>query len=237
MAAAVLAAAGLLLLLAWRFVAAQFTVTSGGAGGAFLAGDHILVWRAGCAASFPFTGSAGGRGTERKFPRRGEWVAFSLSSAAESGAGFRSAAVGRCVSLPGDTVRLTRAGVPVSGAAGGSAPAFVVPAKGAMVEVTPANSRLLCAAINRHEPCHSAAMYGDTLFVDGHAARFVSFTQDFFWILLCGGPDGSPASGLVPEACLIGRVSRILYSIDPGAPLWRKFRRDRFLAPLRPQRP
>ena len=182
-----LAVTGVLLLLVWQFVAAQFTVMSPRAGRTFLAGDHLLVSRMSYGSRLPFMSSLGHHRIGSGSPARGEWMAFNL---------------------PSDTARVLVFGGPHSRRVN----AFVVPAKGARVEVTPANARLLCNTINLHEPCHSAVMYGDTLFIDGHAARFITFTQNYYWVY-----SGDQYN-----------LHDILYSIDPEEPFYRMFRKGRF---------
>ena len=226
-----LAVTGVLLLLVWQFVAAQFTVMSPRAGRTFLAGDHLLVSRMSYGSRLPFMSSLGHHRIGSGSPARGEWMAFTLPSDTANDVADRPVMIGKCVFLPGDTVRLTPERVLVFGGPHSRrVNAFVVPAKGARVEVTPANARLLCNTINLHEPCHSAVMYGDTLFIDGHAARFITFTQNYYWVY--SGDQytlyDSRRFGFVPETHLIGRVSSILYSIDPEEPFYRMFRKGRF---------
>lgn len=228
-----LAVTALLLLLVWQFVAAQFTVTSPVVGRTFLKGDHILVSRTSYGARLPFMDFLGYHRIGASMPHRDDWLAFNHPADTGHAVAARPVAVGRCICLPGDTVRLTRAGLVVFGPAQSrSVTSFVVPAKDVRVEVNKYNARLLCNTINMHEPCHSAVMYGDTLFVDGHAARFITFTQNYFWVYSGSQSDynDSRTFGFVPETHVLGRVSCILYSVDPDKPFYRMFRRGRFFS-------
>ena len=101
-----LAVTGVLLLLVWQFVAAQFTVMSPRAGRTFLAGDHLLVSRMSYGSRLPFMSSLGHHRIGSGSPARGEWMAFNLPSDTANDVADRPVMIGKCVFLPGDTVRL-----------------------------------------------------------------------------------------------------------------------------------
>lgn len=225
------AVTSLLLWLVWQFVAAQFTVTSSPTGRTFLAGDRLLVSRMSYGQRLPFMNVVGYRRLGGGFPERGEWIAFNLPTDTTRDVDKRPVVVSKCIARHGDTVRLTRDRMLFFGQERShGVRTLVVPAKGRRVAVNSNNAVLLCNTINLHEPCHSAVMYGDTLFVDGHAARFVTFTQNYFWVFSGNQSDmnDSRTFGFVPETHIIGRVERILYSLDAEKPFYGMFRKDRF---------
>ena len=86
--------------------------------------------------------------------------------------------------------------------------------------------------------CRCAALPGDSILVDGSMVEVPGLEHcadaDYYWLEAVnpGNPIDSRSLGFIPEECIIGRVSLIVYSREPGAPLWNGWRADRFLLPL-----
>lgn len=231
--AAVFLAACLALLVVRQFVAAQYTMPRDTAAGGMLPGDHVLVSKTAYGARLPFPELTDCRRIGYRRPGRGDIVAFNLPTDTLRPIPSRKVCMALSLALPGDTVWLSPKMAVSAKPAKGSLP-FVVPGRGARVAVTSWNARLLCNTVNLHEPCHTAAMRGDTLLIDGHAATYVAFTQDYFWMY--SGRQGdlgdSRAYGLVPQSHLVGKGVMILFSTRPFAPLNHSLRAGRFLKSL-----
>lgn len=231
--AAVFLAACLALWVVRQFVAAQYTMPRDTAAGGMLPGDHVLVSKTAYGARLPFPELTDCRRIGYRRPGRGDIVAFNLPTDTLRPIPIRKVCMALSLALPGDTVWLSPKMAVSAKPAKGSLP-FVVPGRGARVAVTSWNARLLCNTVNLHEPCHTAAMRGDTLLIDGHAATYVAFTQDYFWMY--SGRQGdlgdSRAYGLVPQSHLVGKGVMILFSTRPFAPLNHSLRAGRFLKSL-----
>lgn len=226
---AVFLAACAVLCLVRLFAVAQYTVCSPQPADGLLPGDHVAVVKTSYGVRLPFPGMFHCRRLEYSRPLRGDLMAFNLPTDTSRQIPDRTVCVARCLALPGDTVWLTpnmRISVPEDS---GAVP-FVVPARGKRVVVTKWNARLICNTVNLHEPCHCAEMSGDTLLVDGHTARYVMFTHDYFWVYSGSQSnlDDSRSYGFVPKSHLIGRVGLVLYSAMQNAPFYRCLRPGRF---------
>lgn len=231
--AAVFLAACLALWVVRQFVAAQYTMPRDTAAGGMLPGDHVLVSKTAYGARLPFPELTDCRRIGYRRPGRGDIVAFNLPTDTLRPIPSRKVCMALSLALPGDTVWLSPKMAVSAKPAKGSLP-FVVPGRGARVAVTRWNARLLCNTVNLHEPCHTAAMRGDTLLIDGHAATYVAFTQDYFWMYSGrqGDLSDSRAYGLVPQSHLVGKGVMILFSTRPFAPLNHSLRAGRFLKSL-----
>ena len=138
-------------------------------------------------------------------PERGEWMAFNDPSGADSGQVHRQRPAGRDCRM------------------------VELPRKDAYVTITPDNIHWYQRMINLHEGAY-ATIIADSLCVSGHFVPSFRFSHDYYWVAAAsprGGAD-SRTFGFVPETHLIGRVSSILYSIDPEEPFYRMFRKGRF---------
>lgn len=226
---AVFFAACLLLWLAREFVFNQYAITSPRPAATLVQGDRIGVLRTSYGLRLPFEKLFNCRRVGYTRPHRGDMMAFNLPTDTARQIPWRDVCVALCYALPGDTVFLNR-NYRLSRQGGKASFPFAVPAKGRRVNVTKWNARLICNTVNLHEPCHCAEMIGDTLLIDGHPARYVMFTQDYYWAYsgLASNTNDSRSYGLVPASHLIGKVLWINYSVIPGAPFYACLRPDRF---------
>lgn len=193
-----------------------------------LAGDCVSVsrWSYGC--RLPLSRLWGyhrwGAGTVQ----RGHWMAFN-SPIVQRGAlpDTSGICVGRCMALPGDTVWMGH-GEQVSAHRNyrlNHIWPIVVPTAGQPVRVTPWNVRLLALTINRTEP-DKASVVGDSLCVSGHFVDSYTFHQDYYWVQSSNtaNRNDSRTFGFIPHSALIGRLTTILYSVDPQQPFYRALR-------------
>lgn len=226
---AVFLAACMILCLVRQFLVVQYSISSPRPAVPLKQGDRIVVFRTSYGVRLPFPEIFQCRRLGSKMPGRGDLMAFNLPTDTSRQIPSRMVCVAQCLALPRDTVWLTR-DLKVSTRQGRETFPFVVPARGTRVKVTKWNARLLCNTINFHEPCHCAEMIGDTLMIDGHTARDVMFTQDYFWVYsgAQSNVDDSRSYGLVPKSHLVGKVGFVVYSVIDGAPFYRCLRPDRF---------
>lgn len=222
------AAVTLLLWLVSVTVATEYTVVSPPRGGQLMEGDRVVVSRLSYGLRLPWPGLQFSRRLSYRRPERGGIMAFNLPSDSLHTLLSRPVVFGTCLALPGDTVYVSRTGLLRRTPSRGFFP-FAIPARDVPVRVTPWNASLLCSALNLHEPCHTAALKGDTLMVDGHSAEFIAFTQDYFWAYSGAQSDkfDSRFFGLLPESHIIGRVVGIFFSLRPHAPLRSRLRAGR----------
>ena len=231
-ALAVFVAASLVLWLLRAFVCQVYNVESAHPAVPFLYGDRVVVTKTDYGMRLPscVPGQCCRLGSGS--PQRGDMIAFNIPSSP----GFLGGNVtlARCMALPGDTVYIdAKYGVSLRKTAG--ACPFAVPAKDTPVEVTRWNARLLCNAMNMHEPCHYAETAGDTLMLDGHPVRYVVFSQDYYWAYSGkqSNRGDSRCYGFVPMNHIIGKARFVAWSVEPGAPIRHCLRRGRFFMNLK----
>lgn len=226
---AVFFAACMILCLVRGFLVAQYTVSSPRHAAQLVKGDRVVVFKTSYGIRLPFPKIFQCRRVGYNMPGRGDLMAFNLPTDTSRAIPSRMVCVAQCLALPRDTVWLTQ-DLKVSTRKSKNSFPFVVPGRGTRVVVTKWNARLLCNTINFHEPCHCAEVIGDTLMIDGHSARYVAFTQDFFWVYSGkqSNVDDSRSYGLVPKSHLVGKVGFVEYSVIDGAPFYRCLRPDRF---------
>lgn len=79
------------------------------------------------------------------------------------------------------------------------------------------------------------ALPGDTVEIQGQRMAVPGEVncagRDHYWLMSIGGDSISDSRtlGFISEELIIGRVTAIVYSHDPGSPVWRGWRRDRTL--------
>ena len=216
----------ILLMLAFRaLVFTVYTVSGSGLEPCFVSGDRVLVnrWSYG-----PRTGGGPYFRYTRWMPspvERGDLVAFNCP--ADSSVPFTSLPVSACycTGVPGDTVMAD--GV-----------RLMVPGRDHIVKVSESNMRLLCFLYNRYEG-RNAEIADGRLIVDGTETRCAAFGNDYYWF--SSGRPSEPYDsrffGFVPETHIIGKVSVLLYSVDPSLPFYECLRPGRNMQLIRKPRP
>ena len=158
----------------------------------------------------------------------GEGMAFNDPSAPDSLLpDERPVFVGYCYAVPGDSLWVDRRGQVYRRrpADGRECRRVELPRKDAYVSVTPDNIHWYCRVINLHEGAH-AEIIADSLCVEGHFVSSFRFTHDYYWVSAAsprGGAD-SRTFGFVPDTHVIGRLARVVYSWDAGAPWYARWR-------------
>lgn len=233
MTLAVFAAACLVLWLVSAFVATPYVVSGSSASKTLLNGDRVLVVKTAYGPRLPVERLFHCRRILKSTPSAGDWMAFNMPDDTLHSVTHRKVCIGQCIGTPGSAVNLTRQGFIAKPGDKGTF-RFDVPAKGQIVNVTPWNARIICNAVNLHEPCHFAELKGDTLMLDGHSASEVMFTQDYFWIYSGSQNDmhDTRSFGLLPESHIIGKVELVIFSADPAKPWLQNFRSGRFFMPV-----
>lgn len=194
-----------------------FTVEGAALEPALINGDRVLVnkWSYGLR-----TVGFGREDYVRWFeaqPRRGDLVAFNYPPDGARRISDRPVYVCFCTGLPGDTVRAADV-------------VMTVPGRMHALGVTPRNASLVSYIYNHFEGRRSAVRDG-RLYVDGRQVRCASFTRDYYWMSSSSRSNANDSRlfGFVPADCLIGRVSMLLYSVDPARPFFYSLRRGRAL--------
>lgn len=230
---AALVAALLIVVCVRMFVALLLVIPADGEQPALYAGDRVWVSRTSYGVRLPLCRLWGYKRIGASPVGLCDWVAFNNPS---SGLTVRSEQqeifVGRCLGLPGDTLWLNQKGLPSrhKDKRQGFVWPVVVPRQGYKVKIEPWSARLYAQAINSHEPV-KAAVINDSLCVDGRMRKYYSFNQDYYWMASSSDTKAGMDSrvfGFVPETHLVGRLVRVLYSIDPQAPWYKPFRTERF---------
>lgn len=211
-------AAATVLMLAFRALAfTVYTVRGTALEPCLINGDRVLVnrWsyglRAGGSKAFRYV-----RWMAQPV-ERGDLIAFNCPADSSHRISSHPTFICYCKAVPGDTVRIADT-------------QLIVPGRKQTIAVTPQNARLIAYLYNRFEG-RKATVKGGVLMSDGVQTRFANFNNDYYW-LYSGQPNDANDSrcfGLVPETHVIGRVSMLLYSIAPDAPLHRCFRSGRNL--------
>lgn len=214
------------------FFAMILVIPAEGERPALYAGDRVWVSRLAYGVRLPLSGWWGYRRVGTSAVSENDWVAFN-NPAAGTGVPLERCEVfvGRCLGMPGDTLWFGVDGRPSRRRDGIRDDAWpvVVPAKGQKVKIEPWSARLYGQAVNGHERV-KAAVIDDSLCVDGRMVSCYCFGQDFYW--MSSSSDSVQAMdsrtfGFVPATHLIGRLTCVLYSLDPGVPWYESFRTDR----------
>lgn len=211
-----------LLMLAFRALClTTYTVEGDALKPSFVNGDHVLVnrWSYGLR-------TGGGRllGCARWFgspPGRGDLVAFNCPLDSASPVAYRPVYICFCTALPGDSVKT-----------GGMT--MTVPGRMHIISVTEQNAPLLSFIYNHYEN-RKAAVRGGTLYLDGTPTRCAAFSKDYYWMTSGRRNDYNDSRffGFVPDDHIIGKVSMLLYSVDPNRPFYDCLRSGRTLLNIR----
>lgn len=208
----------ILLMLAFRaLVFTVYTVRGTALEPALMDGDRVLVnrWsyglRTGDGHLFRYARWIG------RPVRRGDLVVFNSPADTMRPVHRREALAYYCTGLPGDTV--TACGV-----------SLTVPGKSVVINVTPANARLISYIYDRYEGRRAAVKNG-LLYVDGRRVKCATFANDYYWFSSGhgSGTEDSRSFGFVPETFIIGKVAMLLYSLDGTSRFNECLRDDRWL--------
>lgn len=207
-----------LLMLAFRaLVFTTYTVEGPALSPSLISGDRVLVnrWSYGLR-----TGGGGLFGYARWLgsqPLRGDLVVFNCPLDTLRPVACRPVYACFCKALPGDTVTVGREAV-------------LVPGRMHTVGVTAANMGLLAYLYNHYED-RRALIRDGILYVDGEPTRCAAFKKNYYWMASghVSNYNDSRLFGFVPEDHLIGKITMLLYSIDPDSPFYRSLRTDRTL--------
>lgn len=152
----------------------------------------------------------------------GDWVAFILP---DSFSEKNEISIGRIMACPGDTIWIGGDGMVAKSRHSSKECVWPVevPASGKIIRSKEWDKQLYCQTQQRYEPpvAHSA---GDSIYC---------FRNDYYWI--SSGNDenlfDSRTMGFLPEACILGKVSTILYSVEKPQ-RWPRLRKNRILLPV-----
>ena len=194
-------------------------VPSGSMNPTLVEGDRILVDKMAYGLRVPFTTTRLTRGED---PRRGDIVIF---ASPEDGVTL----VKRVIGLPGDTVAMNEERLLVNGAAADYVPAHDVADKDLLQSTREQDHAYLTEQLANRP--HAIMVLPQRPAMRSFGP--VRVPQDQY-LVLGDSRDNSKDSryiGFVPRASIVGRVSRVAYSLDPD----RRYlpRPDRTLVPLR----
>ena len=139
--------------------------------------------------------------------------------------------LGRCLAMPGDTLRLfMETSVSDSVAPGYVWRDVIVPRRNQPVEITPWNKGLLSNALFSYEHSNVCEQCDTILIINGAPQREVIFTHDYVWISARGDSlvSDSRLFGFLPVDKILGTVPFISYSIQEDF----SFPLDRIFKPL-----
>lgn len=206
----------ILLMLAFRaLVFTVYTVRGSALEPCLVDGDRVLVnrWsyglRTGDGRLFRYSRWIGGR------VGRGDLVVFNSPMDTLRPVHRRRTMAYYCTGVPGDTVAVGKKRI-------------VVPGRGVVVSVTPANAGLICYIYDKYEG-RRASVSGGKLYVDGRQVDCATFANDYYWLSSGRRSDRSDSRyfGPVPETFIVGRVVMLLYSVDCRRPVGGKLRDER----------
>ncbi len=211
----------LLLHLLWFAV---MRVPADGLLPSFLPGDRVVVNRWSYGLRAPFSEHLGYRCWHAKSPSRGDWAAYNCPGAVPTTQPDTSQLfLGNILALPADTVWMGR------GATVGDVRSYdrgqiwpvVVPSRGAFVRVHPWDASLYARTLCQHEGVRASVRH-DSLCIGDSAVDVVRFRQDYYWMSSLNDTNftDSRMLGFVPRTHLMGRVSRVLYSVDGWRVRW-----------------
>lgn len=197
----------------------------------FHAGDRVLVSRLAYGLRLPFEPWTGSVCLWPRSASRGEWAAFNNpADTDEPVIGRRRVFVGYCFGMPADTIWLNACGQAACrrNRRKGFVWPLVVPSRGARVRIEPWNAPIYARTINAHEP-FKAAVIDNRLCVDGRMVNTYTFRNDYYWMTSGNAlnRNDSRMFGFVPSGHLIGRLRRVLYSLDASRPWYNCLRSDR----------
>lgn len=227
-----LCVAGLCAVLIHHCAVSLVKIPGNGERPVFVAGDKVAVnkWAYGLRLS-PIRWWGYARWGDSK-PLLGDWVAFNDPStgAADVPVDEHDIFIGYCYALPGDTLWIDGKGKVFRRKPRREKDykAVELPRKDAYVAITPDNIHWYNHIINTHEGLH-AVIIADSLCVSGHFVSSYRFKHDYYWMSSANTANLSDSRtfGFVPDDYLIGRLSRVVYSLDPQAPWYAPFRFSR----------
>lgn len=199
----------------------------------FYAGDRVWVNKTAYGVRLPLMRWIGYRRWGDTPVERGEWTAFNdPSSPQDTPIDERDVFIGYCFAVPGDSLWIDSLGGihRRKPSAAHACKVVELPRKNAYVAITPDNILWYNQMINSHEGVRSAVI-GDSLCVSGRCKKSFRFTHDYYWMSSADPKNhaDSRTFGFVPETHLIGRLTRIFYSMDHTCPWYFPFRKERFL--------
>jgi len=226
-----LVAAVALVAIVHFFVLTLVTIPGKGEEPVLLHGDRVAVNRWAYGFRTPFISQWGYHRWYKRPLTRGEWVAYNASVPGKATCpDSMRLCVGRCLALPGDTVWVgTKGKVSASrNYASGQIWPVVVPAKGSYVKATPWNVHLYASTINGLEG-GKVTIENDSLCVKGKKVAYYCFSRDYYWMASSNEQNlnDSRTMGFIPETHLVGRVERVIYSLDGYKPRWNRFCKPR----------
>lgn len=110
----------------------------------------------------------------------------------------------------------------------------IIPAKGWTVKLNPLNFPLYQRAISVYEN-NKVQVINGRIYINGKPTDRYTFKMNYYWVMGDNRHDSEDSRywGFVPENHLIGKAVLIWISWDPDAPVFEKFRWDRFLKPVK----
>ncbi len=221
-----LALAVLVALLVHQLWFAVMRVPADGLLPTFQPGDRVVVNRWSYGYRTPFSEKWGYHRWRAKAPLRGDWAAYNCpSSELTTRPDTLQLFLGNILALPADTVWMGR------GASVGASRSYergliwpvVVPTRGAYIKVHPWDAPLYAKTLRQHEGIRASVRH-DSLCIDDSTVSSVRFRQDYYWMSSLNDTNftDSRVLGFVPRTHLMGRVTRVLYSIDGWRVQWRR---------------
>lgn len=197
----------------------------------FYAGDRVWVSRLAYGLRLPFERWMGHVRLRPRPVPKGEWVAFNNpADTNEPVVDRRDVFIGYCFGTPGDTIWLNACGQAACrrNRLKGFVWPLVVPSRGGCVKIEPWNAHIYARTINDHEPLKAAAI-DHRLCVDGRMVDAYTFQNDYYWMTAGNAVNRNDSRmfGFVPASHLIGRLCRVLYSVDAARPWYKRWRSDR----------
>ena len=194
-----------------------------------LKGDRVLVQR------WSYGYRLFWKGTYRRLYRKpvlcGDWVAYntpSQTSGVQPDSGEIS--IGHILACPGDTIWMGAKGLvsEYQNYTNGCVWPVVLPASGKKVRATEWNKLLYDQTVRDYE-VPSAYHAGNSL-----KASYYTFNHNYYWV--SSGSDenlsDSRTMGFLPEECILGKVSTVLYSVDEEREWQHRLRSERLFFPV-----
>ena len=105
-----------------------------------------------------------------------------------------------------------------------------LPRKNELTAITPDNIQWYCHIINLHEGVKAKIIH-DSLIINGCYTPAFRFLYDYYWMSSADKHNkaDSRAFGFVPDAYIIGRLRRIVFSWNHNAPWYARLRTKRIL--------
>jgi len=207
------------------------TIPQDGEAPILLQGDRVLVNKWAYGLRRPFSKWGGYLRYRSRKAVRGDWMVFN-NPAVERDAlpDTSSLCVGCVLACPGDTIWMGNHGriSSTKDFSRGCIWPICVPARGTHVRVTPWTAPLYALIIQRHEGL-DVSILNDSIAIDGHLVNFFRFQRDYYWVI-SGNEDNffdSRTFGFVPAEFVLGKITTVLYSIDPQNTRFHRWRRER----------